>query len=67
MILTCQLSNYKMLEKTGDGSEKKFMQHLFVDATLGPYIFLSNEIHTHIQMLSGVVVLYVRVCKYCMT
>lgn len=55
-----------MSEKTGDGSEKKLMLHLFVDATLGPY-FLSNEIHTQIQILSGVVVLYVRVCKYCMT
>ncbi len=55
-----------MSEKTGDGSEKKLMQHLSVDATLGPY-FLTNEIHTQIKIISSVVVLYVHVCKYCMT
>ncbi len=56
-----------MSEKTGDGSEKKLMQHLSVDATLGPYFFLNNEIHTQIKIISSVVVLYVHVCKYCMT
>ncbi len=36
-----------MYEKTGDGSEKKLMQHLSVDATLGPYFFKQWNSYTN--------------------